>query len=691
MADLFETYNQETIALAKSLVIKFGFTNVTINNRLRELGHIVSEDPYTWKYNLNLAGLYHPNDKVMTVVSNDTQEEIQFTKENLASHPRTKSDYRPGKEGYYEDLVAEYPLQRVLIKSLTRDITLRQVVEARDFQIIDWDRDLVAENEVSLIRNLQRWIDDYVMGNWNQNAMISDPLYASSFIAVMVQHIPKVIMNLRKEKSHTFEASSFHVWTYLGGFYNLDKYRNVLNHKQAMWLYFNIRRIRQQLGQSSVMEELEEILIREAGMRLNSLRLRTNEDGFETTLEKNAYFYKEDTYDKTIWDEEDTRYVLTKMTDLGINNEEDLERDIVDLERRGRHTPINDRIVGVVEAEQLDESVAQNLNYFQKRWDYAIYLAHLGLYEPEITIQLPNGRERILKVRDVVILYFFALNTVYGESTVTIPTITIDWLMPRTYPSFLSLRSFFTDNVSDEDINAYLSKKLDLSVRNSAEFDDLIVQVMGLHQWQELDFESKEGSLRRSEYEQLGNALWATETCQLAFPGTTYNDWLSNVQINKYDFSTADWSVIADRCLMAITGEEIDSSKLPIRQQNMLDIFDTLTSYTLRYIVGDSAAKFIDIEIPSLHYEVELVTFTEDHYWPIGLVYDTDEMEVEITVEISAEGFAEEHIWLEENELEWIIEVGSEINLDEVTGELIEYDVQGPGGVIYDDYDDVDY
>lgn len=596
MADIFETYNQECIALAKSLVIKFGFSNETINTRLRELGHNISEDPASWKYNLNLAGLYHPNDQIMTVISNDTQEEINFTKDVLLNHPRTKSDYGLGGEGYYEELVERYPNQRVLIKSITRDITIQQVAAARDFQILDWDRTLVAENELSLIRNLQLWIDDFVMGNWNPNALVADKHYASTFIAVLAQHLPKVIMNLRKEKSHTTEASQFHIWTYLGGFYNLDKYRNVLNHRQAMWLYFNIRRIKMNLGRSDIMKELEDVLIREVGMRLSTLRVRQNELGFESTLEKDTYFYKEDTIDPDNNDEEDVRFILSRMTDLGINNEEDLDKDIVEMETRGKTAMINDRIVGIVEAEQQEGSVLQNMEYYQKRWDYSIYLAHLGLYEPDITVPLPNGRERVLKLRDAVVLYFFALNTVYGERAVTIPTITIDWLMPRTFPSFLALRNFFSPVITDDDINKFLGNRVDLSVRTPAEFDDLLVNIMGIHTWQEMHWETQEGWQRRAEMEQLGNALWTSETCLLAFPGTTYNDWLSTVQINKYDFSDSDWSTIADNVLMAITGEEIESSGLPLRQQNMLDIFDTLTSYTLRYIVGEGALNLENLK-----------------------------------------------------------------------------------------------
>lgn len=83
-----------------------------------------------------------------------------------------------------------------------------------------------------------------------------------------------------------------------------------------------------------------------------------------------------------------------------------------------------------------------------------------------------------------------------------------------------------------------------------------------------------------------------------------------------------------------------------------------------------------------MRYEVELTTWVEDHFWPVGLMYDTHNMEEVITIEETVDSLNESHVWLEEAELEWIIEVGSDLYLEETTGEVIDLDVQGPGGVI---------
>jgi hypothetical protein len=118
---VFETYRQETLELARTLTIKFDIQNTLVNGRLTDLGQEISEtDKKTWKYYLNLNGQYHRNDRMMTVMSSDTQEEITFDKETLVSHPRTRLEYAKGGI-YYNQLLERYPTQVILINvSLTQ-------------------------------------------------------------------------------------------------------------------------------------------------------------------------------------------------------------------------------------------------------------------------------------------------------------------------------------------------------------------------------------------------------------------------------------------------------------------------------------------------------------------------------------------------------------------------------------------
>lgn len=55
----FEIYRNDTMQLARSVVIKFSQAATVLNDRLAEEGIATDElDPKTWKYYMNMAGDY---------------------------------------------------------------------------------------------------------------------------------------------------------------------------------------------------------------------------------------------------------------------------------------------------------------------------------------------------------------------------------------------------------------------------------------------------------------------------------------------------------------------------------------------------------------------------------------------------------------------------------------------------------
>ena len=96
------SYRNEVYTFLQSLTLKYSPLADQINLNLLAKGIDVDEDdPSTWKYYLNLQGKYHPSDTMMTVVSLDTREVINFTVENLQTHIRTALAYVPGSAYYF--------------------------------------------------------------------------------------------------------------------------------------------------------------------------------------------------------------------------------------------------------------------------------------------------------------------------------------------------------------------------------------------------------------------------------------------------------------------------------------------------------------------------------------------------------------------------------------------------------------
>lgn len=160
----YRIFVSQVMTLAKTMVVKSEVAAETINRELQSFGQVLSSDPRTWKYYMNLAGLYHPTDTVMTVTSMDTLEEIEFTRDNLQVYRATAKAYTFGSR-YYRDLVARYPDQETLILGILNPVDLDKAIAAKDGDILYYDTALVESQESNLIPKLQRWIHAF-MSRW---------------------------------------------------------------------------------------------------------------------------------------------------------------------------------------------------------------------------------------------------------------------------------------------------------------------------------------------------------------------------------------------------------------------------------------------------------------------------------------------------------------------------------------------
>ena len=180
----YEIYAENCTDLARSIIIKSEATALAMNladadqNALRvSLGEPPFLDEYdktTWRYYMHLAGRYHALDTFsvtnddgtvshkpyMQVYSLDTYELIDFTIENLQEHRTTWREYQKGST-YYRNLVNKYPDKRLLIDGILNPIDINVAINARENQILYWDKRKVEENEYSLIQNIQDYIDKY--------------------------------------------------------------------------------------------------------------------------------------------------------------------------------------------------------------------------------------------------------------------------------------------------------------------------------------------------------------------------------------------------------------------------------------------------------------------------------------------------------------------------------------------------
>lgn len=613
MSYAFDTYRSDVMALARSIVLKLDIQNELNNTRLKQRGVPVDDNnPYSWKYNLNLAGEYHPQDTRMTVVSSDTQQTISFDKVTLQDHPRTRIEY--GRNGrFYQNLVNRYPVNEILINAITRPVDINKVVNAKNWEIIDYNPRYVGSNEIYLISELQTWIDNFTRRWFNKDFMISDVHYPAVFLSMLFMHLPSAIMNIRIKYAKTPFASEFHIWSFLGSHYELDRYRTQLTTSQALWLYRNIVEIRTQTGRRDKLVELMEKILNPAGVGLDRMVfLQTTENVVETGKPTPQYSFlplETEKIDYASGNFLTTRstWALTRYKALA--NDNDLPDDIPEAQVKTEEVHENRLPTKLTRAYEDGTVASQTVQTIGMKVDYWAYLAANDIYNPDYAIQIPNGPSRILNAKNAFLLMIYALFRSAGQSPKYIPDFKIWGMVPLSYPTKAQLQPLKVDNIiTDDDIDYVLDNPIDVfSVTDVDTFNSLVEDAIEKSLVQELWWESPAKPIHQSLRKDLCMSTWSIAHCQFVQNNTEWFDWLGDVKIDDGSINEQEWAELVIEILRVVVGFEEVEGKMGLRQAAMVDILDRLSSYHIMTIRDGSGRRTRRVEIPNtmvydLHY-----------------------------------------------------------------------------------------
>jgi hypothetical protein len=290
----YQVYTNSVYALASSLVVKSSDTANAINIGLQTkygTNIVDPNDQTTWKYYLNLSGEYHPTDTVMQVVSVDTLQTIDFTRENLQFHRGTQAAYAYGSTPYLE-LVNKYPGQEQLIMGILYPANLANTIAAQDGTIVSYPGFLVEPNEYSLINRLQEWIYSYYVRWFNPQYGLSDDLYVPVFLAIMYINLVPAIITFRLKACMTNEVHSFHMRQYLASHGLLDVYLDFMTRQQALFLYRNIAYIERNSGKRETFDWLMANILTSIGLPLAEFEMRHDVSGMPASLTPLLTFQK---------------------------------------------------------------------------------------------------------------------------------------------------------------------------------------------------------------------------------------------------------------------------------------------------------------------------------------------------------------------------------------------------------------
>jgi hypothetical protein len=593
------------MTLAKTMVIKSEVAAETINAELEVFGNASSSDPRTWKYYRNLAGLYHPTDTMMTVISMDTLEEIEFTRENLQVYRATANAYVYGSR-YYRDLVARYPEQESLILGILNPVDLDAAIAARDGDILHYDKLLVESQEMSLIPKLQRWVHAF-MSRWTVPGYgVTDDYYTAAQMGILFVNLPVEILNLRLEACLTEEAHSFHIREYLASHGGLDVYLPQMTLKQALFLYRNINYLQRNAGMQQTFNTLLERIINERNLPL--ARYDMLHDDFEQleTLYPEIEMRRESLNDHPGDGSSNRRTVdevMTKQYGVARSNYDRHYEVLDDVVRTMQHSQINRLPTKVFESALLDttDSVPYTkedilLNHWLYMASTNRFLAVVNVSDPTTGVALP------LTAKEAFVIFLYAFNKARGFDLPTIPMLMANRVRKPILPTVQDLRVLVN---SDRLNDVYLAKLLEFQpamgvyVSISA-FREFCSDLQYAQNYQRGMYAIPEDHPSRGMAEGAASFCYYDVPCDLD-AGTPYDVWF---QERGFDFSqlgSLDLDLLANNILTGVTGEEIgNASALAQLQESMLDLMGRLSSYSVQYLqsINSTSYRILDTVMP---------------------------------------------------------------------------------------------
>jgi hypothetical protein len=590
-------YFDDTFTLAKTLAIKSEDSAESINAWLvRTYGQnaVNPHQPETWKYYLNVAGEYHPTDTVMQITTLDslTSDPIQlsFTKATLAANPDLRTFYGYGTR-YYEDLVRQYPDQEQLILGILYPADLATAVAAPDGAILSYPAKLVEPQEITLIPELEAWIQRYQV-RWHVKAFsISSSLYLASQHAILYLNLVPKLLNLRLRRCKTNEAHSFHIREYLASHGGLDQYLDFLTLEQALFLYRNLAYLEHHNGQRRIFHWLIDRLLSRRHIPLADYSVRhlstfTPEYYPEYQLKKKAL---NTPYNTPPMDEYTLDQLLAKETKVAVWNADYTYHHRDQINRALQNSPSGTLQTKVLESSATDYTDGFPYHLSDILLTHWAYLVATGAYHATCLVTLPRGTEpAIFSVEDAYVYMVYNALKALGLPLATVPPVNLSRVFrfqTLTRADLLEVvdRDYIQDNTeADWLLASRPTVKPFTTIPRFTEFC-LKLYEAELQQWRYVA--NVQHYYRRGLIKGMVDRLYFDQYLNLPATGQSYTEWLAARGLPDTDFTFKERMDLVKRLTEAATGYKQDPTKsLAFIQKAMIGILTQLISYTVQFL-----------------------------------------------------------------------------------------------------------
>ncbi len=605
----YQLYLASVMTLAKSLIIKHNATALAMNASLKETsavtGFVVDDErPETWKYYLNLAGIYHESDELIWITSLDTMEIIPFTKEKMLQHRGTAREYAFGSR-YYLELVSQYPHMESLIRGVINPVDINVALSAPDYTILHYDVKQVETQELDLMYNLQKWLygaqDRWIVKDYQ----LTDNLYSITVLGKLYSFIPVMINVLRTEALRTYQAHTYFVYNYLDSNGYLGKFKKELNLEQAMWLYRNLAWVNANAGKQVTFDALLDAMMTKRQLPLGSYDIRQNDSLMP--LELNPYGevirtelnLQENSERKTI---RKLDYIFEKELSVAKDNAIVMTKDLALAKTSMAMTNLSRLPTKVYESDVTDTTNSEPYKLEQVMFNHWIHLTYVGKYTSVINVKNPYTTELMtMSVKDALLVWLYASNKAMGVTLTEIPRLKARSVLRQPLPRYADLRpladpKYVSDAQIDKVLDNLISIGLIISTESFNEQMNLVHATMLEHRlmWTTVDE-------LRARYEMEGLLLRVYQTVAYDFypTGTRYSDYFRTKGWDIEQLVETDCEILMVDIWNLALGIDV-SQKVALKdvQKAMLAIMQQLGTYDTQYIqtINENASYALDVQ-----------------------------------------------------------------------------------------------
>lgn len=599
----YKLYIDNNIQLAETIVVKSDWSARSINEWVsaRYGEDSVSEhDKTTWKYYKNICGEYHSTDEMIYITSLDTVGTIAFTKENLTLHPTTKLAYRHGSR-YFRELLLENPNRDQLILGVLYPANMAEAIAAKDGTILSYPKYLVEDYEVSLIKNLQHWIDTYILRWYNIQFNNNHVFYDMTFRSIMHLNMVSAILNLRLKACRTDEVHSFHIREYLASHGELDQYMDYMTRKQALFFYRNINYIDRNAGKQDTFYWLVENVLTDRGIPLSRFTMRHNvanmpESNYpEISFRKspvNQIYSQQDVQDNNY----SLERVLEKETPLAPYNAKFISEKFPNIKNLFIDSRSNVVQTKMLESSIIDYTDATPYTLQDIGFNHWSYLSSIGLYNAYVRIVNPRtGVDIVLQSDEAFIYYLYLFAKSVGVSFDNIPVFAAMRVSKIPVPNVTQLLSVVNTSripasKALEIINTQPTIGPIVSVNG---FKNKAVELFEAAQVQLGIVSLEEKHFDRGMIENMVNSLYLDTIIDFTDGvAVNYKEWISERRLPDDDLTAQDCDELYKTIYESATGIPLrTTAALGALQKSMLAIMSQLSSYSIQFLATINAAS----------------------------------------------------------------------------------------------------